>query len=387
MRLALIVPGGVDRSGTERVIPCILWLIEGLVRAGHEVHVFSMYQEKRADRWELLGAQVHNIGGRFTIPRAIAAVLASHRRARFDALHGFWLNSGGLIAAIAGKLLGRPAILTLAGGELEAIKDIGYGGRLTMRGRLYARLAVRLAACVTAPSLTICKSAGLRGIRAEYIPLGVALDRWPSCAPRRRDPGAPIRLLHVASLNRVKDQHMLLRAANVLAKRGVAFELTIIGVDTLGHAIQDFAAELRLDRRVSFKGFLPHSELRPWVERSDLLLMTSRHEAGPLVLLEAAIAGVPTVGTAVGHIADFAPDAARAVPIGDYRALAAEIEALARDEQDRHSLAHQAQRRALVCGADRTVAEYCARYAAERCGSARIGPADDTAEQAAIVRD
>ena len=30
MRIALITPGGVDRSGTHRVIPCLLWLIERL---------------------------------------------------------------------------------------------------------------------------------------------------------------------------------------------------------------------------------------------------------------------------------------------------------------------------------------------------------------------
>jgi hypothetical protein len=29
VKIALVVPGGVDRSGSERVIPCLLWLIEG----------------------------------------------------------------------------------------------------------------------------------------------------------------------------------------------------------------------------------------------------------------------------------------------------------------------------------------------------------------------
>ena len=32
MKVAILTPGGVDRSGTERVIPCLLWLIERLVR-------------------------------------------------------------------------------------------------------------------------------------------------------------------------------------------------------------------------------------------------------------------------------------------------------------------------------------------------------------------
>jgi hypothetical protein len=41
MRIALVVPGGVDRSGRERVIPILLWLIERLARR-HTVHAFVL---------------------------------------------------------------------------------------------------------------------------------------------------------------------------------------------------------------------------------------------------------------------------------------------------------------------------------------------------------
>ena len=44
------------------------------------------------------------------------------------------------------------------------------------------------------------------------------------------------------------------------------------------------------------------------------MIISSRHEAGPLAVLEAATVGVPTVGTAVGDIAEWAPSAALAVP-------------------------------------------------------------------------
>src|SRR5205085_390569 len=88
------------------------------------------------------------------------------------------------------------------------------------------------------------------------------------------------------------------------------------------------------------------------------LAVTSRHEAGPVAVLEAAVAGVPTVGTRVGHVADWAPDAAVATPVGDAPALARALAALARDDGRRRTLALEAQRRAMAIDADFTAAAF-----------------------------
>jgi glycosyltransferase involved in cell wall biosynthesis len=91
---------------------------------------------------------------------------------------------------------------------------------------------------------------------------------------------------------------------------------------------------------------------------ADVLIVSSRHEGGPFVLLEAALAGVPTVGTAVGHIFDWAPRAAVSVPIGDAEALARETAALLADEPRRLDIAAEAQRRAIAYDADYTAAAF-----------------------------
>ena len=98
------------------------------------------------------------------------------------------------------------------------------------------------------------------------------------------------------------------------------------------------------------------------MESADLLLLTSRHESGPLVVLEAAIAGVPTVGTAVGHLVDWAPHAAVTVPVGDAEALARETAALLADEDHRLRLAEAVQARAEVEDADWTALQILLRY-------------------------
>jgi glycosyltransferase involved in cell wall biosynthesis len=93
-------------------------------------------------------------------------------------------------------------------------------------------------------------------------------------------------------------------------------------------------------------------------------------------MLEAAVAGVPTVGTAVGHVAEWAPDAAVAVPVGDAAALAERTDLLLADDGRRLALAAAAQRRAVAEDADWTVGRVEAVYrevvsAASATGRAR----------------
>jgi hypothetical protein len=84
----------------------------------------------------------------------------------------------------------------------------------------------------------------------------------------------------------------LLRALTALAETGLEFELDIVGVDTLGGEMQQLAHQLGLESRVRFHGFRTQRESRPMMEPADLLVMSSLHEAGPLVLLEAVVASV-----------------------------------------------------------------------------------------------
>jgi glycosyltransferase involved in cell wall biosynthesis len=138
--------------------------------------------------------------------------------------------------------------------------------------------------------------------------------------------------------------------------------MDIVGVDTLDGEIQRLAIELGLDDQVRFLGFRTQRELHALMSAAHLLVMSSRHETGPLVLLEAAIAGVPAVGTAVGHLAEWSPAAALAVPTADRMALADAIERLLRDEDLRLQLAWSGQRRAMREDADHTARAFEALY-------------------------
>ena len=275
MKLALIVPGGVDRTGTHRVVPFLLWLVERLATR-HEVHVFALRQEARPACWRLRGARVHNIGARPRRLRALATIVAEHRRGAFDVIHAHWAVPQGVVGALARPLLRRPLVLGLGGGELVSFPSLGFGGMRDARGRAWVALSLAAADRVVVPSPAMAEAMERRGGAASVVRLGVALDHWPLRTPRRREPGSPARLLQIADVNLVKDQETLLGAASLLLQRNVDFTLDIVGTDTLDGRLQRRATELGLGERVRFRGFLPHRDLRAVVEASDLLVVSSR---------------------------------------------------------------------------------------------------------------
>jgi glycosyltransferase involved in cell wall biosynthesis len=362
MRIALVVPGGVDRSSEYRVIPALLALISRLA-LNNDVRVFALYQELDPGEWQAAGAHIRNIGSKRTVFRAVRAICAEHRSAPFSVVHAIWSGWCGLIAVASGKILGIPSLVHVAGGELTSIPEIAYGGRLKWYGRIRETLNLRAASAVTAASTPIIDMLSQLGVAAHRIPLGVDLTAWPPRHPVRRDLSRPARLVHVASLNRVKDQPVLLRALASLMRAGVNFEMNIVGEDTLNGEIQLLAAELDLADRVRFLGFLPRRQLRPVVEAADLMILTSRHEAGPLAMLEAAVVGVPTVGTAVGHIREWSPAAAASVPVGDWASLGTTIQVMLEDEELRLRIARGAQHRAVREDADYTADCFQTLYA------------------------
>lgn len=351
MKVALIVPGGVDRSGTHRVIPALLALIERLA-AQHDVHVFALRQEPQPGQYQLLGATVHNIGARPRRVRALAAIINEHKRGAFDVLHAFWAVPQGAVGALASRMLRVPMLLQVTGGDLADLPDIDYGLLRTARGRTWLRFAANCAAHVTVETVDMQHRAATHGITAERLPLGVALDRWP-VQPVSARTGRP-RLLQVAGLNRVKDHATTLQAVQLLKSRGVDVHVDFVGVDTLSGAVQEQANMLGIVDNVSFHGFVTHAECRSFFLAADALVVSSRHESGPVAALEAAVCGVPVVGSNLGFLADWAPDAAVAVPPKDPSALAVAIVGLLGDPARRVAIAQAAQQLAMRESADWT---------------------------------
>ncbi|MGH2522781.1 MAG: glycosyltransferase family 4 protein, partial [Anaerolineales bacterium] len=184
MKIGLVLPG-FSADEQDWCIPALLNYVHTLaVRA--EVHVFTLRWPERGGKYQVFGATVHALDGRKRMGvrvlnlwvRALRAMEAEHQRRPFDLLHAFWADEPGWLAAWAGARLDVPVVISLAGGELVGLRDIGYGLQL-LRGRgPLIRWSLRRAARVTAGSNYLCKLARDHLPRSQwskitYAPLGV----------------------------------------------------------------------------------------------------------------------------------------------------------------------------------------------------------------------
>jgi glycosyltransferase involved in cell wall biosynthesis len=288
------------------------------------------------------------------VRRQLAATLNAIRRVGPpDVLHGMLALPSGLVATAAARRLGVPAIVTCDSGEFIGLGDIGYGAQIRFRQRAAVRVMASLAARVTVGTEYQARLARKCGVRPVVLPMGVDASRFhPTPDPPAEGP--PWRLVHVANLNRVKDQSTLLAAFKRVLDRGVDAHLDVAGEDTLDGAVQREAGRLDIARRVTFHGSLPSERLAALYQQAHLFVLSSRHDAAPVVALEAAASGVPLVGTAVGYLADWAGERAVAVPPQDAAALADAIATLLSAPSRRTRLAASARDWTLRHDADWT---------------------------------
>ncbi|HLY25556.1 MAG TPA: glycosyltransferase, partial [Aggregatilineales bacterium] len=303
------------------------------------VRVFAMRYPPRRDRYIVYGAQVISLGGHSRLAglrrwplltRTVQTVIQEHRRQPFDVLHAIWADETGFAACVAGRVIGVPVVVSIAGGELVALP--GYGLQSGRVSRWLVRQAIRHADQVIAPSRFAGQlvPATLRGRdRIAIVPLGVDTTLFkPMQTSAEAQATHSFRLLSVGSLIAVKGHELLLKVVARLP--GVT--LDIVGYGPLLPTLQAQAKTLGIADRVTFRGEVRHDLLPALYQEADLLILTSQHEAYGMVIVEAAACGLPTIGSASGVLPEFAQqDAGIALPVGDLAALYEAIRDLIHD--------------------------------------------------------
>jgi sugar transferase (PEP-CTERM/EpsH1 system associated) len=244
-----------------------------------------------ADLVEQLGIPVTSLdcgkgGFRTIIPRLIRALYRLHP----DILHTHNPHPH-FVGSLAASVLRFPAVINTKHGR-NAPED----RRSVIANRFAAMLSHSLVAVSADAWLVATDIERVPRRKVRMIHNGIDLEKFPF--PDRRQRSGPIRAIHVARLNPIKDQKTLLEAARLVADRVPEFRLTIVGDGPMRDTLRQQHLALRLHEHVEFLG--ERYDVPALLANSDLFVLSSLKEGLSLTLLEALAMGLALVATDVG---------------------------------------------------------------------------------------
>ncbi len=173
-----------------------------------------------------------------------------------------------------------------------------------------------------AMSLVVSPSAGMANIlrkmgvmsRIEIIPNGVELQNFYQAEPlSRADFGfkeSDILLIYAGRIATEKNLFFLLQSFAGVAQALDNVHLLILGggQKLIEEETKQLAAELNLNQRVRFFGFIPYERLPSYLAMCDAFVTASVTEVHPLSVIEGMAAGLPVIGIDSPGIADTIED-------------------------------------------------------------------------------
>ena len=115
-------------------------------------------------------------------------------------------------------------------------------------------------------------------------------------------------LLAVGRLHEVKDHAFLIRACAQLQAQGVSFECSIAGDGPERRRLGSLIRKLGLAERVTLLGHVAREQTDSLYDRADVVVLTSRSEGIPLVLMEAMARGKIVLAPAITGIPELVAD-------------------------------------------------------------------------------
>jgi len=223
---------------------------------------------------------------------ALAEELAPLGVTHIHAHHGYFASWMALVAA---DLLGIGFSFTL------------HGSDLLRRGDL---LEAKLGACRFCVTVSDYNRRYILRNYPSVPPEKIVLQRlgvdrilsWPTDSPIPEG-NRPFCMLAVGRLHRVKDYGFLIQACALLRAQGLDFLCWIVGEGPERPILERQITKLGLQHYVHLIGMVPRNELGAYYRHADLVVMTSKSEGIPVVLMEAmsrqklvlapAITGIP----------------------------------------------------------------------------------------------
>lgn len=250
----------------------------------------------------------------FLVAAQGVAVLGRMLRHRVALVHSHWLLPQGFTSALAARLLNRPHVVTVHGGDVFALRGPA--------SRAAKKLVLRLADVVTVNSEATRRAVlelGPYGKKVVRIPMGAddAVAPDPAEVARLREslrgPEGPL-LAFVGRLVPEKGAADLLQAVAILSASMPGIRAVVVGDGPEREALARQARALGIDPRITLTGWLSPAQVRMHLHAADVFVGPSRPapdgwiEAQGLTFVEAMLAGLPVIASAIGGIVDAVRD-------------------------------------------------------------------------------
>lgn len=297
----------LDTGGLERLV---LELAFELRRRGDRVSVVCVERRGQlAEQVEKLGAEVFCLDK--PPGRSKAAVDRAEqllRRLSPDVVHTHQIGALWYLGQAA-KRRGRIAVVhTEHTDHARHVKGLWGKIRNRIILKTYGRLAGKFCCVSEDVSRSVRRWGTLPARKVTVVTNGIDTEKYVG-----RENRARIRADHrfgaddfvfgtVGRLAEVKRQDLLLRGMAKARADVPNAKLLIVGDGAERAALTRLARELGIGDAVVFAGY--QAEPQAFLQAMDAFVLTSRHEALPLALLEAMAAGLPVISSAVGGIPD-----------------------------------------------------------------------------------
>lgn len=331
IRLALVItelePGGAER--------CLTNLAVGLDRNRFAPVVYSLAPRPSAERGQLVeqleaaGVPVRFIGVKsklqfFAARRNLARLLAEQSPQIVQS----FLYHANVVATLAAKRAGVARVVTNI--------RVADPSRLRQRVERFVTRRVSKVVCVSESVARYAREQlSMNENRLAVIPNGIIVAHYPAgqSADLRQFRIAPERkvLVCIGRLDRQKGIDWLLGFAPLLLKELPGHDLLLVGDGPQRAELESLSQSLSVAQRVHFAGWQPNV---PEILRAcELLVLPSRWEGMPNVLLEAMCSGLPVVATQVEGVTEVLgpPAVEQSVTANDASEFLIRILAIARD--------------------------------------------------------
>jgi starch synthase (maltosyl-transferring) len=291
-------PGGAERMLTE--------LVTRLDLREWEPHVFCLGPEAhyvRVLRDHQIPVTCFRATGQISAPRVLWQWTSALRRFRPEILYP-WLFHANLLGRLAGRLAGVPHILS---GIRVAEKRNNWHGRLDR----WTNFLVERNVCVSrGVAEFVEQTVGLDPRKTVVIPNAVDGARFQHIAPADLTPigipaGSPV-LITIGRLDVQKGIDVLLAAVPEIIAQVPSAHFLIVGDGPIRSALEQQARSLGIAPYLHWTGL--RNDVPELLAAATALVLPSRWEGMPNVVLEALAAGRPVVATDVEGVRDLVSD-------------------------------------------------------------------------------